>query len=71
MKARRGTKGETIQARVTANEKVLLQAYADRQGITTSDVVRKLVSELILVLQRQKDSSPTSVGDNGAGIGGR
>lgn len=53
MKARRGTKGEVIQARVITAKKQMLDRYAEAQHQTTSEIVRKLIDEYIRVIERK------------------
>lgn len=53
--ARKLIRDEVIQSRVTAREKKILQEYADSQGISLSDLVRRSMAALVhLVLSQQE-----------------
>lgn len=47
----RRTKSTTMQARMEDKDKVVLQKYADAQGITLSELIRMTLKKLAVVVQ--------------------
>lgn len=54
MKARRATKDDVVQARIPHNDKMILQSYADRRGMTLSDLLRRTVRHLAVQVQNER-----------------
>lgn len=57
MKARY-TKDDIVQARVPARDKEILQQYADEQGMTLSDLIRRTIRHLAVQVQQRRTEGP-------------